>query len=41
MYPKGIFERKQKIYLHKDIHYNDICDPQTLEASEMTTEGNW
>ena len=39
MYPKEIFERKQKIYLHKDAHYNDIRDPETLEASKMTKGG--
>lgn len=39
--PKEIFERKQKIYLHKDAHDNDICDAEILEASEMTKEGNW
>lgn len=41
MYPQEIFEKEQKIYLHKDIHYNVICDNETLEASEMTKEGNW
>lgn len=41
MYPQEIFEKEQKIYLHKDIHDNVICDTETLEASEMTKEGNW
>ena len=36
MSPKEIFERKQKIYLRKDPHYDDISDPETLQASEMT-----
>ena len=36
MYPQEIFEKEQKIYLHKDIHDNVICDTETLEASEMT-----
>ena len=40
MYPQEIFEKEQKIYLHKDIHYNVICDNETVEASEMTKEGN-
>ena len=40
MYPK-IFEREQKIYLHKDTHYNVIRDTEILEASEMFKEGNW
>ena len=35
MSPKEIFERKQKIYL-QDPHYDDISDPETLQASEMT-----
>lgn len=41
MSPKEIFERKQKIYLRKDPHYNATSDPETLEASEMTKEGKW
>lgn len=38
MYPKEIFEREQKIYLHEDTHYKVICATETLEASEMTKE---
>lgn len=40
MYPKEIFEREQKICLHKHTHYNVICDTEILEASEMFKEGN-
>lgn len=41
MHPKEIFEKDQMIYLHRDTDYDAIIDTETLEASEMTKEGNW